>query len=367
MKKKRVLVIAQTPPPFHGQSVMQQYLVDSKWDWCEKDFIRLDVSDDISNVGTFKIKKIVKLISIHKNLIKYRLRGKIDLIYYPPASPNRVPFYRDLLILPLARIISKKIIFHFHAGGFDKLYEKLNFVERRLANCIYKKPDASIVLLHFLKMDINWIKSKKVFVIPNGISLGQEGFDPSARKKFEVLFVGNIQREKGPEDLLHAIYLLHQNEGISVRTKFLGGFRSEVYKQSIEKLISSLGIEHLVEFCGPITGKLKWKYYSEAKLFSLPTFYETEAMPVTFLEAMSAGLPVITTNWRANFDIIRENRNGLLVDINNPGQLANAIKTLLSHESLYQQVSENNRTDILHYTINRHLESMENAFKELLA
>lgn len=367
MKKKRILVIAQTPPPFHGQSVMQQYLVDSTWGWCKKDFIRLDVSDDISSVGTFKIKKIIKLFNIYIRVIKYRLKGKIDLVYYPPASPNRVPFYRDLMILPLVRVLSKKIVFHFHAGGFDKLYGKLNFVERKLASCIYKRPNASIVLLQFLQKDIEWIKSEKVFVIPNGINICQEGFDPFAGKNFEVLFVGNIQREKGPEDLLHAIHQLHHNEGISVRTKFLGGFRSDNYKQSIEKLLRVLDIEHLVEFCGAVTGKLKWKYYSEAKLFSLPTFYETEAMPVTFLEAMSAGLPVITTNWRGNFEIIKENRNGLLVDINRPDQLAHAIKTFLFEESLYKQVKENNKIDILHYTIEGHLKSMEKIFKELVA
>ena len=122
----KILILAQIPPPFHGQAIMQKYLVDAKWEWCEKIHIPLNYSNSISEIGIFRIKKIFRLFSIISKVWNERLRGKIDLIYYPPAGPHRIPIYRDIITLFFIRKCSKKIIFHFHAGGLNEFFQKLS-------------------------------------------------------------------------------------------------------------------------------------------------------------------------------------------------------------------------------------------------
>ena len=166
----KILILAQTPPPFYGQAIMQKYIVDAKWDWCEKKHIRLTYSSKINEVGKFKLSKMFELVRIVLKVWSERLKGKIDLIYYPPSGPNRIPFYRDVITLFFIRWTSKKLIFHFHAGGINNLLGKLNPLEKIFAKISLLKPDASIVLLNSLKDEINWFHSKDIFVIPNGIS-----------------------------------------------------------------------------------------------------------------------------------------------------------------------------------------------------
>ena len=104
----KILILAQTPPPYHGQAVMQKYLVDAKWDWCEKKHIRLTYSSKINEVGKFKLSKIFELVRIVLEVWSERLKGKIDLIYYSPSGPNRIPFYRDVVTLFLSAGHPKK-------------------------------------------------------------------------------------------------------------------------------------------------------------------------------------------------------------------------------------------------------------------
>ena len=139
---------------------------------------KVNYSDKISEVGKFKISKIFSLFKIVFAVLNERRKGKIDLLYYPPAGPNRIPFYRDIVTLLLIRWTAKKIIFHFHAGGVNELLEKLSPIENMLAKMSLQKPDASIVLLDSLIKEISWFKSKCVYVVPNGI--------PDIPKKFIV-------------------------------------------------------------------------------------------------------------------------------------------------------------------------------------
>ena len=133
----KILFLAQTPPPFHGQSIMQKYLVDEKWNWCVKKIIRLKYSKQHGEIGVFKFKKIIILLDIILKVWKERFKGKIDILYYPPTGSNKVAFYRDMITLILIRWCVKKIIFLFQAGGFSILHENLNLFEKFIAKKAY--------------------------------------------------------------------------------------------------------------------------------------------------------------------------------------------------------------------------------------
>src|SRR5712691_1877376 len=106
-KRPRVVLLAQTPPPYHGQAVMQGYLVAQSWTWCEKVHIRMAFSHSIDDVGRFRVRKVVELVRIVACLVRERLAGSIDVVYYPPAGSSVAALVRDLVILPLLFLLSR--------------------------------------------------------------------------------------------------------------------------------------------------------------------------------------------------------------------------------------------------------------------
>jgi len=362
----KILILAQTPPPYHGQSVMQRYLVDAKWNWCSKKFIRLNYSNRPENVGQFSFIKIVKLFIIVLKLWVERLKGKIDILFYPPTSPNRVPFYRDVFTLILTRWCAKKTVFHFHAGGFDVLFNKLNGFEKPIAKKTYRKPDAAIVLSEELQDEIEWINPKRIYIIPNGTRDHYLEDLGNAKKlsEIEILSVGLLSEAKGIIASLEAAALLKERGNIFKWT-FLGDWQSWEFKNKVEERILTYGLDNYVIFLGSIHGEEKWKYYRSADIFCLSS-YETEAMPLVILEAMMMSLPIVTTNWRAIPELIDDGINGLIVPVKKPKSFAEAIEKLILSRDLRLRLGNKAREKYLKkFTIEKHLLKMESVFKEI--
>jgi hypothetical protein len=94
-----IIAVAQTPPPFHGQAVMNQHLLEGEYSEIQFHHVRMAFSDDIQEVGTFRWKKILHLVQVFFHTVIMRFRTGSQILYYPPASPNMVPFLRDCVLL----------------------------------------------------------------------------------------------------------------------------------------------------------------------------------------------------------------------------------------------------------------------------
>ncbi len=362
----KILILAQTPPPFHGQSIMQQYLVHAKWKWCEKKFIRLDFSKSIEEVGNFNLKKVIKLFNIILKVWRIRLNGRLDILFYPPSGPHKIPFYRDILLLLFIRWCTKKIIFQFHAGGFDILYNKLNLIEKFWALKAYNNPDAIMILSSDLKSEVDWIKPKTSFIIPNGVE--DHYYDYSLKRlnnrNIVILTVGMISESKGILTSIEAAKILKKNDYKFI-WNFIGGFQSFKIKKKIEEKLYEYKLNDYLNFLGSIYGEQKFDFFSNAHIFCFPS-YENEAMPIALLEAMMMSLSIVSTNLRCIPHIIDNNENGLLVPVKDPQKLAEAIEKLINHVELRNMMGINARKKYLkEYTIEKHLKRIEDIFKEV--
>lgn len=365
---KKIVVVAQTPPPFHGQAIMQQYIVDAPWKWCEKVHVRMDYSDSINQVGHFQLSKISKLFKIISLIRKAGKKAPIDLLYYPPAGPQRVPLYRDVITLFFARYYARKIVLHFHAGGLCELVERLTWPEKKLVRAAFKNVDSAIVLLPWLKKELDWFSPQNAFVIPNGIADMAAGDRPiEARENVlmkRILFVGNLKDEKGIFVLLKAAAKLkHLPESFQIR--IMGEAHSTAVQQAVEQFIKDHALNEKVVLLGSLTGDKKWAEFGQAHIFCLPTF-ATEAMPVSILEAMMFSLPVISTRWRGIPDMITEGEEGLLVPIHDENALADGLHKLVVDQELASSMGQKGRQRFLSfYHIEKHLAAMETAFRDI--
>ena len=132
-----ILLVGQTPPPYHGQAIAMQQLFDQRWEGLKVRYLRMAYSHSESEVGRFRIRKIFHLISLVIKSWVILIKNRPCCLYYPPASPNRTPVIRDVVFLLLVRPLAKNTIFHYHAGGLPEYVASLSFPLRLLSKIAF--------------------------------------------------------------------------------------------------------------------------------------------------------------------------------------------------------------------------------------
>ena len=198
----RVLVVGQTPPPFHGQGIMLHRLVSSDMASVAISHIRMEFSKSMDQVGRFEFGKLFHLISIILQIYYRRIRERNEALYYPPAGPNRVPMYRDMIILICTRWLFKKTIFHMQASGISEMYPKLGWLGKKLFRAAYFRPDAIIRLSEHTVDDAAGLQALREFIIPNASEDELPRFQALRRERrdsqpLQLLYLGTVCRTKG--------------------------------------------------------------------------------------------------------------------------------------------------------------------------
>jgi len=294
----KILVVGQTPPPHGGQSIMIERILEQDYSRIKLFHIRMSFSKEMDDIGRFQLSKLWHLVSIVFSIFVSKIKYKTTVLYYPPAGPDKIPMYRDLVILICTRWMFKKTIFHFHAGGISELYPNLSKIEKFLFRTAYFHSDGSILLSQLNPRDDKKLLAKQNFVVPYGI---EDAFqETNLRDKNEIptiLYVGILKESKGVIVLLDALKILH-NKGVKFDAQFVGKFESKEFENIVSKNVVEHGLSECTNFTGVLTGDHKWNQFSRANIFCFPTFFESETFGLVVLEAMQFKLPVVASDWR---------------------------------------------------------------------
>lgn len=197
-----------------------------------------------------------------------------------------------------------------------------------------------------------WVPEGKRFVVPNTIDdsllcTGAEIEVKRARRRaggsLRLLFFSHMIPSKGYMDVLTAVGLLHER-GVDVHADFVGRWDSETGQQAFEEAVRSYGIHDAITYHGGVYDRSTAKaLYLNADVFLLPTYYPTEAQPLTVIEAMSAGTPLIVTQHASLPETIREDVEGHFVPFRDPEAIAAAIERLVDYDH-WARLSEGARS-----------------------
>lgn len=229
---------------------------------------------------------------------------------------------------------------------------------------IIKNANSVIALTEDMKRAMQAIYNRDITIVPNGIDLKEYISElpvqnvEGAEKR--ILFVGRLHPVKGVQYLLGAMKMVHQE--LPEAKLILVGDGEE--REHLENLTDSLGIRGCVEFAGRVPHERVKDYMNQAEVFVLSSL--SEGFPVTILEAMACGLPVVATRVGGVPDIIKNGTNGYLVDTMNQEQIAEALLNLLQDKQLRKDISENNREGVRRYRWDAVAATLEGVYQKSL-
>ena len=122
------------------------------------------------------------------------------------------------------------------------------------------------------------------------------------------------------------------DRGLNFQCNFVGGESKEMDRRVFEEAVKERGLEKCVLYHGPKYGEEKEHYWSMADVFVQPTY--EDCFPLTILEAMQHGLPVVSTDEGAVPDMVADGENGFVCRRKDAEGLAQALERLLLDEAL---------------------------------
>jgi glycosyltransferase involved in cell wall biosynthesis len=255
-----------------------------------------------------------------------RSRG-CDIVHIHSALAPAVTVIRAGLLAMAARARGCGVIVHAHGGNIETW---LTGRRSRLIMRLAMRPAHRVVAVwsagqHALAGTLG---DGRVRLIDNGIDPDRYAPPETGHSPPRVLYVGLLTPRKGVLDLIEASQMLRR-DGIEHELWLLGGTPDEGPAAAVPVLEASEGTAVLLGTRPPETMPAA---YASADIFCLPSWWE--AMPLSILEAMAAGLPVVATDVGDVSRAVEEGRTGYVVPVKSPQRLAGALKSLLTDPEL---------------------------------
>jgi glycosyltransferase involved in cell wall biosynthesis len=356
----KLLILAQSGPPHHGQSRAVQTLVralssDRNF---ELKHINLELSRNSADIGRWRLGKIYTTIGTGLKGLWVLLTTGSCWLYYVPAPAKRSALYRDWIILLLCRPWARGLILHWHAVGLGAwLQTKATSAERWMTQRLLGRAALAIVLAENLRADAEVLRPRLCRVVAGGVpDPAPEWVRPERKGSvLEILFVGLGCVEKGLFATIDGAGRAHR-DGCPCRLTVAGSFASPADEQKFHQRARELGPERL-RHLGFVTDQERSRLLMESDVLCFPTFYPYEGQPAVLLEAMAFDLPIIATRWRAIPEML-PTQGVWFVEPNSPEQIAASLGTVRASASPRGALRAHY---LANFTEERHLAAMKSA------
>lgn len=335
--RPRLLLIGAQPPPQHGVSIINDLLLRSPLLARHFQVRHLDLSDHrpISTVEKFDWENVCAAFSHGAQAVWQMVRWQPDIVYVP-ISQKTLGYLRDMLFLIPARLLGRKTVVHLHGGNFHVFHRQAPSWLRPLIQFSLARVRRAIILGESLRGCFDGlVASDRVVVVPNGIPgvHGQRG--PAAALR--VLFLGTLDREKGIE-----IFLESAREVLARTDQVEFIVAGPWYRDEDRRRLETQANSKRICFLGEVTGTDKTRALLSADVLVFPSIQQ-EGMPLTVLEAMSAGLAVVASDCGCLREVIVEGETGFLVAPGDGGAIVEKLNRLAADRGLCERLGQAGR------------------------
>lgn len=344
----RILFILHLPPPVHGAAMVGKYIHDSELVNSEFEcrYINLTTAsslEDIGKVGLSKVESFCKLLQTIRREIK---NFKPDLVYVTPNAKGGA-FYKDFWVVQMLKRMRCRVVVHYHNKGVSSRQD--SWFDHQLYKNFFKGIKVILLGKPLYKDVEKYVKKEDVYICPNGISDSVENqLVERCNEILHILWLTNIMKTKGVLEYLDALQILKER-GVAFMADFVGGLTVEMTGDEFEKALIAHGLMDCSCYAGKKYGPEKEDYYRKADIFVLPSY--TEAFPLTILEAMRWGVPVVASNVGGISTEVVDGETGFLIGGKKPVmdnmfrpnalELADKIEILLTDKELRTRMGRN--------------------------
>ncbi|KKQ92653.1 MAG: Glycosyltransferase, group 1 family protein [Candidatus Woesebacteria bacterium GW2011_GWB1_39_10] len=257
--------------------------------------------------------------------------------------------------LPPFRVINS--FFRNQIGQDDLLRDTI----WKVSNKIFDYCDVIISPANIIKDELILHNSKsKIVVISNGVDTNK--FVPKIRTKtnFRILYIGRLSAEKNVDVIIKAFKIIRKK--INEATLEIVGDGPAA--KTLKILVKKLGLTKMVVFCGYVPREKLVSYYNRCDIFA--TGSAMEVQPLTVLEAMSCGLPIVGINKAGVAGMIKNGVNGFLIPTPNSHKMADKIIEILVDDGLRAKMGKYNRKIALKNRPNLSIKKLERLYKDIL-
>lgn len=178
-----------------------------------------------------------------------------------------------------------------------------------------------------------------------------------------ILFPSRIVKRKGIEETLYLLKKLPENYILDLPA--MAQMEYQNYNEKVLKLIKELNLESRIKYPKEkVIGTQMYNYYKKADLVLIPSYFE--GFGIVAVEAMNSAVPVITTGVGGLKEIIKDNYNGIIMDINNLEDTKNKILNITNDEKQKVKLLTNAKKTINEkYNKNRHMNMIDDIYSNL--
>lgn len=282
--------------------------------------------EDLQYYPTYKLTNVLVRIgwfvcSFGRLALRMKFDKNVKILHLHTAADGS--FWRKSMLVKLGHRLGKKVVLHVHASRFKDFYNEASQKNKQRILQTLNSVDVLIVLSHSWK---EWFASLGIpedkIVILHNITSYPTKIESAQIKdgKVHFLFMGEIGQRKGVFDILRAL-TKHRDELVGKVELRIGGNRHE---EELKKAIADGKLQDLVKFEGWVGGEKKLQLLNWADVFILPSF--NEGLPISILEAMSYGHPIISTPVGGIPEVVETGKNGILVTPGNEDEIFAAMK-----------------------------------------
>ena len=329
MTKPRLIVVGPVPPPIHGVTVSTSLVLENPVLREHFDVEHFDTSDHRSgrNVGTWEWKNVwLGLFAVAR--LARSLRGDRGIVYLP-LSQSPPGFLRDSLFIHAAHAFGWRVAGHLRGSDFRSFYTSSPSLWRRWMRLTLRRIDSVGVM----GSSLCWVFHG--LVPPDRITVVANGTPEPARAGVmrdpeHVLFLSNLRQRKGVVQAVDAALLVLARRP-TARFTFAGEWESEELERELRARVAPSRAS--IVFSPPVQGAEKDKLLASSSVLLFPPA-EPEGHPRVVLEALAAGVPVVTTDRGAIRETVVDGESGYVLADPVPGVLADRIDTILSDDEL---------------------------------
>ncbi|PZX64697.1 glycosyltransferase family 4 protein [Hydrotalea sandarakina] len=283
---------------------------------------------------------------------------KIKIVHIHSASNGS--FIRKSILTHIGKVLNKKVVLHIHSGNFKNYYYNAGLLKKYIIYTL-KKSDKVICLsnewLEFYSKELNL---KNVIVLPNPVDTHVKTLFDYNKEKINLLFLGKVCKEKGIFDLIEFL-----KTNVWFQKNYIG--LTIAGNGEIQKLLHIINNENLsehIQYIGWIKAEEKNRVIQEADIYILPSYFE--GVPISILECMSAGKPIIATKVGGVPSIVEANENGWLFEPGKFEQLNKIFDEIFSSKKLITKYGENSWIKAQKYKPEAIIQKLLTIYSEML-